>query len=158
MESKEDSVSLVGEAWNVAVRLKDVAVPGQVICTEATHRLFRGKVNCASLDKTLLAPSPGLGGEMGSASLPRPHPASVPPIPSTADAEPLQLFRVESIPGVKQARWSPRAAAELSPLTGRDHEVALLKAAAGSRLQEGMGQVVLLIGEPGLGKSRWSTR
>ena len=33
----------MGDARNVAVRLKEVAVAGQVICTEATHRLFRGQ-------------------------------------------------------------------------------------------------------------------
>src|SRR5262249_31156018 len=43
--------------------------------------------------------------------------------------------------------------AGLSPLTGRDHEVSLLKD-RWEQAQEGMGQVVLLIGEPGLGKSR----
>ena len=45
------------------------------------------------------------------------------------------------------------APAELSPLTGRDQEVGLLKD-RWDQAQEGMGQVVLLIGEPGLGKSR----
>ena len=43
VEAKEDAVSLVGEARNVAVRLEDVAAPGQVVCTEATHRLFQGR-------------------------------------------------------------------------------------------------------------------
>jgi len=41
----------------------------------------------------------------------------------------------------------------LAPLTGRDTEVSLLKD-RWEQAQEGMGQVVLLIGEPGLGKSR----
>ena len=45
------------------------------------------------------------------------------------------------------------APAELSPLTGRDQEIGLLKD-RWEQAQEGMGQVVLLIGEPGLGKSR----
>ena len=42
---------------------------------------------------------------------------------------------------------------ELSPLTGRDHEMSLLKD-RWEQAQEGMGQIVLLVGEPGLGKSR----
>src|SRR5262249_35855983 len=41
----------------------------------------------------------------------------------------------------------------LTPLTGRDHEVSLLKD-RWERAREGMGQVVFLSGEPGLGKSR----
>ena len=41
----------------------------------------------------------------------------------------------------------------LTPLTGRDLEITLLKD-RWERAQEGAGQIVLLIGEPGLGKSR----
>src|SRR6187455_2843956 len=48
------------------------------------------------------------------------------------------------------ARATPVA---LTPLTGRDTEVSLL-ADRWEQAQEGMGQVVLVIGEPGLGKSR----
>jgi len=43
--------------------------------------------------------------------------------------------------------------ARVAPLTGRDTEVNLLKD-RWEQANEGMGQVVLLIGEPGLGKSR----
>ena len=49
--------------------------------------------------------------------------------------------------------FEARAAPKLTPLTGRDNELRLL----GDRweqAQEGMGQVVLVIGEAGLGKSR----
>ena len=45
------------------------------------------------------------------------------------------------------------APAELSPLTGREQEIGLLMD-RWEQAQEGMGQVVLLVGEPGLGKSR----
>jgi len=41
----------------------------------------------------------------------------------------------------------------LTPLTGRDTEVGLLKD-RWEQAREGMGQVVLIVGEPGLGKSR----
>ena len=51
VESKAGAVSLVGEARNVAVRLEDMAAAGQVICTEASHRLFQGQFQCASLGK-----------------------------------------------------------------------------------------------------------
>ncbi len=49
VEAEEDAVSLVGEARNVAVRLEDVAAPGQVVCSEATYRLIRGQFDCTSL-------------------------------------------------------------------------------------------------------------
>src|ERR1700693_3937370 len=41
----------------------------------------------------------------------------------------------------------------LTPLTGRDTEFSLLKD-RWEQAQEGMGQVLLVVGEPGLGKSR----
>ena len=49
-----------------------------------------------------------------------------------------------------RGRIEPEAA---SPLTGRETEISLLKD-RWEQAQEGMGQVVLVIGEPGLGKSR----
>src|SRR5262249_31217920 len=49
VEAAEESVSLVGEARNVAVRLEDVVEPGQVVCSAATHRLLQGYFDCASL-------------------------------------------------------------------------------------------------------------
>ncbi len=49
VEAKDDGVSLVGEARTLAVRLEDVATPGQVHCTEATYRLIRGPFECTAL-------------------------------------------------------------------------------------------------------------
>src|SRR5262249_53123467 len=49
VEATGGTVSLVGEARNVAVRLAKVAVPGAVICSEATHRLLQGRFDCVSL-------------------------------------------------------------------------------------------------------------
>jgi class 3 adenylate cyclase len=124
VEAKEETVSLVGEARNAAVRLVDVAAPGQIVCTEATHELIRGHYQCASLGHRKIKGVP----------------------------QPLELFTVQ---GASEAR-SPLETvgpAGLTPLTGRDHEISLLKD-RWEQAQEGMGQVVLLVGEPGLGKSR----
>src|SRR5262245_49033531 len=121
LESTEGTVSLVGEARNVAVRLTEVAVPGAVICSEATHRLLHGRFDCVSLGYKKIK---GM-------------------------AQPVELFQVR---GVGETRGRVDAAG-LTPLTGRDHEVSLLRE-RWEQAQEGMGQVVLLIGEPGLGKSR----
>jgi class 3 adenylate cyclase/tetratricopeptide (TPR) repeat protein len=124
VEVKEDVVSVVGEARNVTVRLQEAAVPGGVICTEATHRLFRGQFQCA-----------GLG-----------------PRRIRGVAQPVPLFRVEGVVGAGGLTEAAGPAA-LTPLTGRDHEISLLKE-RWEQAREGMGQVVLLVGEPGLGKSR----
>jgi serine/threonine protein kinase/tetratricopeptide (TPR) repeat protein len=124
VEAKEDTVSLVGEARNVAIRLKEAAAPGRVICTEATHRLFRGQFQCVGTEHIQVK---GL-------------------------AQPVQLFRVEGV-GAAGGPIEGSEPAALTPLTGRDHEISLLKD-RWEQAQEGMGQVVLLVGEPGLGKSR----
>ena len=44
----------------MAVRLEDVAVAGQMICTEASHRLFKGRFQCASLGRQKIKSVPGL--------------------------------------------------------------------------------------------------
>ena len=124
VESKAGAVSLVGEARNVAVRLEDVAVADQVICTDSSHRLFRGRFHCASLGRQTIK----------------------------GVTHPVELLRIEHM-AVTGSPIDTVAPAELSPLTGRDQEVGLLKD-RWDQAKEGMGQVVLLIGEPGLGKSR----
>jgi serine/threonine protein kinase/predicted ATPase len=124
VEAKDDAILLVGEARNVAFRLGDVAAPGHMICTEATHRLLRGRFLCASLGHQKIKGVP----------------------------QPVQLFQVQAI-AATASTLAPRQSGGLSPLTGRDHEISLLKD-RWEQAQEGMGQVVLLIGEPGLGKSR----
>jgi serine/threonine protein kinase/predicted ATPase len=122
VEAKEDTVFLVGEARNVAVRLGEAAAPGHVICTEAAYQLFRGRFACASLGQRQIKGLPG----------------------------PVQLFQVQSIAVAGSDLAGPGG---LSPLTGRDHEISLLKD-RWEQAREGMGQIVLLVGEPGLGKSR----
>jgi class 3 adenylate cyclase len=98
VEAKEDLISLAGEARNMAVRLQDAAAPGQVICSKATHRLIRCQFTCASLGRRKI----------------------------TGVAQPVELFHMQ---GVGETRNPVEAAgpAGLSPLTGRDHEVSLLK-------------------------------
>jgi TOMM system kinase/cyclase fusion protein len=123
VEEVEGSFSLAGEVRNVAVRLEDVSAPGQVICSEATHRLLRGQFHCASLGHRKIKGA----------------------------SQPIELFQVLGAGNV----CSPVDAAPdgLTPLTGRDLEVSLLKD-RWEQAQDGVGQVVLLVGEPGLGKSR----
>jgi serine/threonine protein kinase/predicted ATPase len=124
VEMVEDTVSLVGEARNVALRLEDAAQPRQVVCSAATHRLIRGRLDCVTLGHHKIKGA----------------------------AQPIELFRVER---VSEDRNPIEAAgpAGLSPLTGRDHEINLLLD-RWEQAQEGIGQVVLLSGDAGLGKSR----
>jgi serine/threonine protein kinase/tetratricopeptide (TPR) repeat protein len=124
LETKEDRVSLIGEARNIALRLKDVAESEHIVCSQPTYNLLRGKFDCQ-----------GIGTHKIKGML-----------------QPVELFRVlAAIDAGSQIESKGRI--ELTPLTARDHELSLLKD-RWEQAQEGMGQVVLLIGEAGLGKSR----
>jgi serine/threonine protein kinase/tetratricopeptide (TPR) repeat protein len=125
VEEKEDaSFSLVGEARNVAVKLAESATAGQVICTEATHRLIWVRFQCASLGRRKIK----------------------------GVADPVELFEVQGL-SRNRSLFDAAGPTGLTPLTGRDHEVSLLKD-RWEQAREGMGQVVLLPGEAGVGKSR----
>jgi len=124
VESTGEGVSLVGEARNVAVRLEDFAEPGRIVISSASHRLIRGHFECASLGFRKVKGFP----------------------------QPVELYLVDRL-GEDCDPIEVAERAGLSPLTGRDNEISLLKD-RWERAQDGMGQVVLLIGEPGLGKSR----
>jgi predicted ATPase len=63
--------------------------------------------------------------------------------------EPTALFRLVRASGA--GRRSP--ARQLTPLVGRDEEMAMLMR-RWQRVRQGDGQLVLIVGEPGLGKSR----
>jgi class 3 adenylate cyclase/tetratricopeptide (TPR) repeat protein len=65
--------------------------------------------------------------------------------------EPVAAYRVR---GRLDAPWKVRATRLLEgALVGRDAELAAVRSALG-RVQEGVGSVVLIVGEPGIGKSR----
>src|SRR5262249_27231470 len=65
---------------------------------------------------------------------------------------PGRVYRVPRESGV-QGRLDAAVARGLTPLVGREHEVELLRE-RWQRVKDGMGQVVLLSGEAGIGKSR----
>src|SRR5262249_30652767 len=120
----ENTVSVVGEARNIAARLGDLAESAAIVCTEATHRLIRGYFDCESLGRHKIK----------------------------GRSQPVALYQVKAQSAARSA-IDVAVPVGLSPLTGRDHEVTLLKD-RWEQAQEGMGQIVLIIGEAGLGKSR----
>ncbi len=93
-------------------------------CAAATYRLIRAQFDCTSLGHRKIK----------------------------GVAHPVELFRVVGV-GEARSALEKAGSAGLTPLTGRDHEINLLKD-RWEQAQDGMGQVVLLVGEPGLGKSR----
>jgi class 3 adenylate cyclase/tetratricopeptide (TPR) repeat protein len=119
-----DEMAVVGETPNVAARLQDLAEPGTVLVGQSTHRLVEGLF---------------VFDELG------PHTIK------GIDA-PVAVYRVREASGVRN-RFEATAIRGLTPLVGRDEELGLLRS-RWTNAMGGEGQVVLLTGEPGIGKSR----
>ena len=116
--------TVVGETPNLAARLQALATPGSVVISQATRRLVGGLFELADLGPRRLK----------------------------GFAEPLAAWRVEG-EGRAEGRFEALHGEHLTPLVGREHELGiLLERWAWAR--DGDGQVVLLSGEPGIGKSR----
>lgn len=115
---------VIGTAVRLADRLRPIAQPGTIVVDDAVRRLAGGTFHYRSL---------------GTPSLPG-TPVSVP------------VYQV-SEPSGAASRFDATTSGHLTPLVGRNHELALLLD-RWARAQECEGQIVLLSGEPGIGKSR----
>ena len=116
--------AVVGEVPNLAARLQTLAAPGSVVISQATRRLVGGLFELADLGPQRLR----------------------------GFAEPLAAWRVEG-EGRAEGRFEALHGERLTPLVGREHELGILLE-RWSWSKDGDGQVVLLSGEPGIGKSR----
>jgi class 3 adenylate cyclase len=115
---------VVGETPNLASRLQEMAPANGVIIAEATRRLVGNLFEYRHLGTTELK---GL-------------------------ATPVAVWQVLR-PGSIESRFEALRSGSLTPLVGRDAEMELLLR-RWVRAKEGEGQIVLISGEPGIGKSR----
>jgi class 3 adenylate cyclase/tetratricopeptide (TPR) repeat protein len=116
--------AVVGDTPNLAARLQGIALPGQVLIAEATRRLLGDVFDITHLGGQCLK---GLAGQ--------------PP-----------AYRVIS-ERIAESRFEARASGAMSNMVGRDHELALMLE-RWKQAKAGEGQLVLLSGEAGIGKSR----
>jgi len=114
----------LGEAPNVAARLQDLAAPNTVVISSDTYQLVQGYF----LHQTL--------GEQSLKGL----------------RDPLPIYRILD-ERKTQSRFDVAMTQGLTPLVGRMQELALLHE-RWAHVKEGFGQVILLDGEAGIGKSR----
>ena len=114
----------LGETPNVAARLQGLAAPNTMVISAATFQLLGGFFACQSLG------TPTLKGVRQS----------------------LEVYQVLS-ESMARSRLEAAGGAGLTPLVGREPEVALLRE-RWAQVKDGLGQVVLLSGEAGIGKSR----
>jgi predicted ATPase len=114
----------LGETPNLAARLQGLAAPDTVVVSAATFRLVRGYFTAQ---------------ELGAHSL-------------KGITAPVHVYRMLGA-SAAQSRLDIAGSTGLTPLVGRESEVGLLLE-RWAHSQEGRGQVALLRGEAGIGKSR----
>jgi len=114
----------LGETPNLAARLQGIAAPNTLVISAATFQLLGGFFACQPLGTPLLK---GL-------------------------AQPLAVYQV-LYESMARSRLEAVGSAGLTPLVGREQELGLLRE-RWAQVKDGMGQVVLLSGEAGIGKSR----
>lgn len=117
--------AVIGETPNLAARLQALAAPDSVVIAAATRRLVGDLFECADLGTV---EAKGFSG-------------------------PVRAYKVLGTGSVASRFEAFHAAGQLVPLIGRDDELALLLR-CWAEARTGRGQVVLLSGEPGIGKSR----
>jgi class 3 adenylate cyclase len=114
----------LGETPNLAARIQGLAAPDALLISAATHRPVQGYFACQDLGTHTLR----------------------------GVATPMPVYRVVQA-SAAQSRLDVMGATSLTPLVGRDAELTLLME-RWAQSQDGLGQVVLLSGEAGIGKSR----
>ena len=114
----------VGQTTNLAARMEQLAAPGTVLLAPMTLQLAEGYVQVASRG----------------------------PVPVKGLSETIEVYEVVG-PGAVRSRLHAAAARGLTRFVGRDAEVDELHRAM-DHAQAGHGQVVAVVGEPGVGKSR----
>ena len=123
-EAASQESAVVGETPNLAARLQDLASRNAVVIGPGTHALVTGRFEYEN---------------MGNYQL-------------KGIAEQTQAWRVIA-PAAADSRFAAAHQNEFTPLVGREQEIGLLLE-RWEQTKEGDGQVVLLCGEAGIGKSR----
>jgi class 3 adenylate cyclase/predicted ATPase len=114
----------LGETPNLAARLQGLAASNTVVISATTFQLLGGFFACQALG---------------------PHRLK-------GFAQPIEVYRVLS-ESMARSRLEAAGSTGLTPLVGREQEIGLLRE-RWAQVTDGVGQVVLLSGEAGIGKSR----
>jgi class 3 adenylate cyclase len=121
----DQSKLAVGSTPNLAARLQGLAIADQIVIVASTRRLTGNAFDLTDL------------GEKDLKGI----------------TEPVHAWRVERVLAAESRFDAHRGGGALTPLVGRDEELDLLLR-RWSQARDAEGQVVLLSGEPGIGKSR----
>ena len=120
-----NAVDAFGDTANIAARVQAAAAPATLMISEATQRLIAGLF---IIEDRWAQALKGI-------------------------AQPVRLYRLVRPSGVRGRFEAATAAGGLTPFVGREDELRSLRS-RWERVLEGEGQVVTIIGEAGIGKSR----
>jgi len=119
-----EHLAVVGSAANIAARIQAIAEPGTVVISGSTLKLTGEFISATSLGAHILK----------------------------GVSEPMEVFRVEKTENLRsRSEWT--VAHKQAPLVNRDNELQMLLD-GWSQAKQSRGQVLLLSGEAGIGKSR----
>jgi predicted ATPase/DNA-binding winged helix-turn-helix (wHTH) protein/class 3 adenylate cyclase len=118
------ALAMIGDVARLATLLQAQAAPGVILCSAATARLVQETV-CLEVAQ---------------------------PMPDDGQTRPGVAYQILG-PRPQQRLVVGRGARELSRFVGRARELAVLQAVL-AQVTAGRGQVVGIVGEPGIGKSR----
>jgi class 3 adenylate cyclase/DNA-binding winged helix-turn-helix (wHTH) protein/predicted ATPase len=124
MGQDERTQLALGDTPTIAAQVQGLATPDTVVISQTTRRLVEGYFDAQVLGSHLLDALP----------------------------EPLTVYQVVQ-ESTYQSLFEVEVMSRATPLVGREHEVGLLHE-RWTRAKDGLGQVVLLSGEAGMGKSR----
>ncbi len=114
----------VGQTTHLAARMEQMATPGTILLAPATLRLTEGYVQVAARG----------------------------PVTVRGLADPVEVYALTGASALR-TRLHAAAARGLTRFVGRDAEIEQIRRAL-SLAHEGHGQLVTVVGEPGVGKSR----
>jgi class 3 adenylate cyclase/predicted ATPase len=114
----------IGQTVHLASRMEQMAMPGSILLTPDTLRLAEGYVQVKSLG----------------------------PVPVKGMSEAVEVYEVTGS-GPARSRLQAAAARGLTRFIGRNSELETIRQAL-DHAAAGHGQIVALVGEPGVGKSR----
>jgi class 3 adenylate cyclase/tetratricopeptide (TPR) repeat protein len=116
--------SAIGQTTHLAARMEQLATPGSILLTAATMHLVEGLVRVTAMG----------------------------PVPVKGLDTPVEVFELVGASALR-GRLQARLAGGLTPFVGRGPELATLRQTL-ERALAGHGQVVAVVGEAGVGKSR----
>ena len=123
-EGASEERAVVGDAPNLAARLQGAATPSSIYLSESTRRLVEGRFELENLGTTTLR----------------------------GFAQPMSMWQVVRERKV-ESRFEAQTLGKVSPMFGREQELGLVLE-RWRQAQTGEGQMVIVTGEAGIGKSR----